>query len=90
MTEAQKLERFLWCLKHRGCDFNEYIFVDETMVRMSEKPIYHLRLPSQYPKAIPCTSKFASKLNIWGGISSKGPTEFAVNQFSFKILSNQL
>ncbi|CAF1083718.1 unnamed protein product [Brachionus calyciflorus] len=57
---------------------NDYIFVDETMIRIFEKPIYHLRLPTCFPKALPSTSKFACKLNIWGGISYKGPTEFAV------------
>ncbi|RNA06089.1 hypothetical protein BpHYR1_034806, partial [Brachionus plicatilis] len=39
---------------------------------------YHLRLPSSYPKTIPLTSKFKSKLHIWAGISSKGSTKFAI------------
>ncbi|RNA20386.1 hypothetical protein BpHYR1_003273 [Brachionus plicatilis] len=30
--------------------------------------MYHLRYPSAYPNAFPCTSKTKSKLNVWGGI----------------------
>ncbi|RNA15871.1 Transposable element Tcb2 transposase [Brachionus plicatilis] len=78
LSESHKLQRLIWCLKHYNCDFKEYIFVDETTIRLFEPPMYHLRYPSAYPNAFPCTSKTKSKLNVWGGISFMGPTNLAV------------
>ncbi|RNA36816.1 hypothetical protein BpHYR1_007423 [Brachionus plicatilis] len=43
-----------------------------------DQPIYHLRLPSSRPEAIPSSSKFECKIHVWGGISYNGATEFAV------------
>ena len=45
---------------------------------MFEIPTYHHRLPNSYPEAIPSTSNYRLKLNVCGGISFKGPTDFAV------------
>ncbi|CAF1076286.1 unnamed protein product [Brachionus calyciflorus] len=35
-------------------------------------------LKNSRPMAVPCSSKHASKLNVWGGISYRGPTEFGI------------
>ena len=70
--------RLLWCQKHRNTDFSKHIFTDETMIRLWDLPLYHCRLPSSYPEAIPCTTKYRKKVNICGGISFEGPTPFKV------------
>ena len=80
MSEYQKLLRFLWCKKHENIDFEDYVFVDETTVRMLEVPLYHSRRKSDRPTAFPRSSKIRLKLNIWGGISYKGPTPFVVSK----------
>jgi hypothetical protein len=79
LSELDKFKRLVWCLRYQNCDFKNYVFVDETAVRVGEKPLYHWRLPSTYPDTLPSTNKFVSKVNIWGGISYQGATPFAVN-----------
>jgi len=54
--------------------------VDETTVRLFETPRYHWRYPTSRPTPIYETSKYRQKVNIWGGISYKGPTMFAIFQ----------
>ncbi|RNA33832.1 HEAT repeat-containing 5B-like isoform X1 [Brachionus plicatilis] len=78
LIDYQKLVRLIWCLKFQNFEFTNYIFVDETTIRLSERPIYHLRYPAKYPANIPSTSKYEGKLNIWAGISLKEATNFAV------------
>ncbi|RNA11758.1 hypothetical protein BpHYR1_040045 [Brachionus plicatilis] len=78
-TYLHKIERLIWSLRHKECNFEEFIFVDETMIRIFEKPRQHLRIPTSFPKSLPSTSKFDCKLNIWGGISCNGPTQFSIN-----------
>ena len=76
-----KLERLVWCLENRNRDFSHHLFADETMIRFFEVPIYHSRrtFPTRTtPVAVPSTSKHRLKVNICGGISSKGPTQFIV------------
>ena len=79
LNEYNKMLRYLWCLNYQKADFSKYVFVDETMVRIGDAPLYHYRLPCEYPDSLPCSSKFRQKVNVWGGISYKGATEFAVN-----------
>jgi len=78
LTDYNKLLRLEWCLKHRNTDFSKFIFVDETTIRLWDLPLYHWRLRGSRPDDIPCTSKFRDKVNICGGISFKGTTEFKV------------
>ncbi|CAF0953586.1 unnamed protein product [Brachionus calyciflorus] len=78
LTEIQKLERLIWCQRYLKCDFEDYIFVDETTAVVYEKPLYHLRYPSSRPEAFPCTSKFECKIHVWAGISFQGATNFAL------------
>lgn len=86
MTDLHKIQRLIWSLIYKDADFENYNFVDETTVRVFEKPFYHIRFPTSYPTAIPCSSKFESKLNIWAGISYKGATNFAVMIMNFFIV----
>jgi hypothetical protein len=60
-------------------DFKDYLFVDETTVRSLEIPLYYVRPRAQRPEAIPASGKIRFKVNVWGGISFKGPTPFIVN-----------
>ena len=82
LSQKNKNARFLWCQIHKNVDFSHHVFLDETTVRVFEVPLYHWRLRTTYPKAYNGTKKFRQKLNIWGGISFKGPTNFAVNIIS--------
>lgn len=53
------------------------------MIRLWDLPLYHCRLPGTYPVALPCTTKYREKVNVCGGISFKGPTEFKVKKNHF-------
>ncbi|RNA24864.1 hypothetical protein BpHYR1_040666 [Brachionus plicatilis] len=83
LTDYQKL--------FQNFEFTNYIFVDETTIRLSERPIYHLKYPAKYPANIPSTSKYEGKLNIWAGISFKGATNFAASNYDldFKTTPGQ-
>lgn len=68
----------MWCQKYINADLYNYVFVDETSIRLWDLPLYHVRLPSKKPLTFPSTRKDRKKVNIWGGISYEGPTKFAV------------
>ena len=76
LTEDHALNRYVWCCNNINTDFSRYIFVDETKICLNESYLYHWRYPKSRPKALNKTNKFRKKINIWGGISFKGPTEF--------------
>ena len=80
LTESNKLLRYLWCKKNENENFEDFLFVDETTVRILDIPLYHVRKPSGRPVAQKCTSKYRLKVNIWGGISSKRSTPFVVSK----------
>lgn len=70
------MQRLAWCLQNVNNDFLNYLFVDETTIRIEELPLYHVRergIPQSHFKAI---EKEKLKLNIWGGISKCGVTQF--------------
>ena len=86
LTDFHKLQRYLWCRRHKNTNFKNYIFVDESTVRILEIPLYHSRKRGTRPPAHSSTSKIRAKINIWGGISYQGPTPFIVtNSLSFFI-----
>ena len=90
LTEAHKISRLIWCRQYKNADFSKYIFVDETMVRLNDKQLYHSRYPCSRPKAICITDKYdRKKVNVWGGISAKGATNFAVNIIYIFLISRQ-
>lgn len=70
------MQRLAWCLANQNNDFLNYVFIDETTIRIEELPLYHIRekgIPEAHTKI---SEKERLKLNIWGGISSCGVTEF--------------
>lgn len=91
LTELHKLNRLNWCLTHQHTDFSNYVFVDETSVRLWDLPLYHWRLRSCRPEVVPMTEKYRNKLNVWGGMSFKGLTRFAVSEtFNLKSINRNL
>lgn len=80
MTESNKLRRYIWCKTYENTNFDDYLFVDETTVRILDVPLYQSRKRCGRPQAQSCTSKYRLKVNIWGGISHKGPTPFVVRK----------
>ena len=79
MSEFHKIQRYLWCRSHLNTDFKDYVFADETTVRILEIPLYHSRKKGERPDAHSSTSKIRMKVNVWGGISYEGPTPFVVS-----------
>ena len=79
LSDLHRLNRFNWCLTYENADFSKYTFVDETSVRLWDLPLYHWRLRKTYPDAIPMTEKYHRVLNVWGGMSYKELTRFAVS-----------
>ena len=76
------LMRFFWCVLNEHNTFKKYLFGDETSIRVGLVNLYGWRPKDTYPETI-SHEKWATKVNIWGAISWVGPTEFAVNQFTF-------
>ena len=85
LTDIQKLNRLNWCIMHRKTDFSKYVFVDETSISLKEMPLSHWRLKSKYPRGVEMPQKYREKVNVWGGISSKGLTRFCVS-FNGKLI----
>ena len=59
--------------------FQNYIFADETTVRLLEIPLYHIRKRGSRPTSHSSTAKIRAKINIWAGISYHGATPFVVS-----------
>ncbi len=78
MTERHKLMRYIWCRNNINTDFSHHLFVDETTVKVMEIPLYHIRKRSSEPEGVASTAKIRYKLNVWGGISCRGPSDFVV------------
>jgi hypothetical protein len=72
----------MWCIQHQHTNFNDYVFADETTIRVLEVPLYHSRRKNERPHAISSNSKIRLKVNIWGAISYKGPSPFLVSFFT--------
>ena len=72
-----------WCLANINNDFYNYIFVEETSIWINECPLYHMRLKSSLPQTVGFSSNSKIKLNLWGGISHLGATDFEVMRPNF-------
>ncbi len=79
LSEFDKLRRYLWCKSNMNTDFDNFIFVDETTIRVAQLPLYHVRQKSSTPQAQCVSNKKRFKVNLWGGISKKGSTPFIVS-----------
>jgi len=77
LTEANKAERFIFCKNNQYNTFENYLFIDESTVRMLEVPLYHIRKKGKRPETVPHTGKAKVKINVWGGISFHGATQFS-------------
>ena len=58
--------------------FDNFVFVDETTLRVGEIPLYQIRQKGS-PQAQCVSSKQRLKINLWGGISNQGLTTFKVS-----------
>lgn len=47
-------------------------------VDLQDAPIYHWRPIGSVPEAVPNTTKIRLNINVWGGISHKGNSDFCV------------
>jgi hypothetical protein len=79
LSDYHQMQRYIWCQTHKNTDFSRHLYVDETTIRVLEIPLYHSRLVSSRPEAKASTGKIRLKVNIWGGISFVGPTDFVVS-----------
>ena len=78
LTRKQKRDRLNWCLANINNDFENYVFVDETSVWKNQGPLYHFRHPNSYPDPACFSSSLKIKVNLWGGISFRGSSNFLV------------
>ena len=88
MTPEQKAERLNWCLTNRDNEFEFFVFVDESKLTNHICKLYHMRKKSARPDCIIMNST-PFKLNIWGGISKRGATEFIV-RFELAFYSKKI
>jgi hypothetical protein len=52
------------------------LFIDETLIRIQELPLYHIRERGKAEAYTKMMKKDKINLNIWGGISNFGVTQF--------------
>ena len=52
-------------ISHENTHFYNFVFVDESTIRLNDYPRYHLRLPSKIPIGIVGGDKYFYKLNIF-------------------------
>jgi hypothetical protein len=64
---------------HQNTDFCDYVFVGKTSIVLKDLPLSHWRLKSKYPNGVQIPLKYREKVNIWGGLSTKGLTRFFVS-----------
>ncbi len=86
LTYQQKQDIHAWCLANINNDFDYFIFIDESKIMVNQIKLYHMRKKTTRPDCIILNNYFKYKLNVWGGISKKGPTPFVtfdnnMNQF---------
>lgn len=74
-------------MNNRETDFTKYIFVDECSYKLNQIPLYHIRAPASRPERLAVTRKNDVKINVWGGISIAGPTNFAVILMIIKLIN---
>jgi len=86
LSDFDKLRRYLWCRKNEHNDFKNHFFVDETHMRILEVQLYQVRLPDERPETVSSSTKFRLKINIWGGISIRGASPFAVIFISYLLI----
>ena len=43
LNDHHKMQRLVWCLANQNNDFLNYVFIDETLIRIEELPLYRIR-----------------------------------------------
>jgi len=84
--------RLNWCLRNKDNPFLDlfYIFVDESKIELNYKKEKHIRRPKKHSACLIQNPKDRRiKLNIWGGISARGATDFVcftnnLDRFGYK------
>jgi hypothetical protein len=70
------MQRLAWCLENKNNDFRNYVFIDETLIRIEELPLYHIREKGVRTGVTKVCKKERQNFNVWGGISFCGATQF--------------
>jgi hypothetical protein len=78
LTEEQKADRYNWCVGNKNNDFADFVFTDESSVWVNQLPLYHMRMAGTHSQCLESRSNSRIKLNVFGGISVRGPTNFQV------------
>lgn len=86
LSEAHKRERLAWCIENRYNSFENFIFFDESKLKFDDCPLFVSRLPGRYPNPAGTRNDHLLSVNIWGGISAKGATQFIVKLEIFYYL----
>ena len=76
LNDHHKLQRLAWCLANQNNDFLNYVFIDETLIRIEELPLYHITEKGVRTGITKVCKKERQNFNVWGGISFCGATEF--------------
>ena len=76
MTEEQRQYRLAWCTDNRYNTFENYLFVDETKVKLNLNPLYVHRKKATCP---PGAGFRLRNQGSMGGISMKGATQLEVS-----------
>ena len=80
LSEENKAKRMVWALENLGNSFENYVFIDESISRTLEVPLYHWRVPgSQSSIKVPFKTNQRAKINIFGAISWHGASQFIVS-----------
>ncbi|CAF0860996.1 unnamed protein product [Brachionus calyciflorus] len=75
-TNEEKAMRLSFAQRFINSDLRNLIFVDEAAFQTGRFGLYHMRKSSSRPSAVWTKSRCVDRLNIWGGISWNGPTQF--------------
>ena len=69
--------RLVWAIENLGNNFENFIFVDESITRTLEIPLYQWRLPgSQSIMQNPIKTNIRAKVNVFAAISWRGASDF--------------
>ena len=79
LNESVKKKRLEFALKYIDCDMKSFVFADETGCKTFSYQEKHCRYPTSTPIAVAELRRNRKTINIWGGISYKGPTDFVVS-----------
>ena len=77
IQNANKEKRVQWALKHRGNDFEDVVWTDESTIQLENHRTFSFRKVGTAPKPKP-RAKHPYKVMVWAGISCKGATNICL------------